>query len=69
MLADEQIFINSIAPYSEQELKAECLFLYRENRQLKLDRSASERINTETFLQYDQLKTANESLAKEKQRA
>ena len=65
MLADEQIFINSIAPYSEQELKAECLFLYRENRQLKLDRSASERINTETFLQYDQLKTANESLAKE----
>lgn len=65
MLADEQNYINSISQYSASELKAECLSLFRENLQLKLDRVASERINTETFIQYDQLKTSNDALKKE----
>ena len=47
MLADEQKYINSISQYSELELRAECISLFIENRQLKLDRLASERINTE----------------------
>lgn len=65
MLADEQKYINSISQYSELELKAECLSLFRENLQLKLERSANERINTETFIQYDKVKASNDELLKE----
>jgi len=65
VLADEQKYINSISQYSESELRAECISLFIENRQLKLDRSASERINTEAFIQYDQLKSSNDVLIKE----
>lgn len=65
MLANEEKYINYISQYSEQELRAECLSLYRENIQLKFNRSANERINTETYIQYDQLKAANDALLKE----
>ena len=65
MLADEEKYINSISQYSEQELRAECLSLFRENHQLKLDRLANEKINTETYIQYDRLKTEKDTLLKE----
>ena len=65
MLADEQNFINLIDNLDIQGLKDQCLSLFRENMQLRLNQSANEKINTESYLLYQQAKSDNEALAKE----
>lgn len=65
MLADEQKFLNLINKLDVQALRAMCLSLHQENRQFHINQSANEDINTETYLQYQQIKSENESLKKE----
>ena len=66
MLAIEQSFINSIDGLDMQGLKDLCIYLFRENRELIIRQSANEKINTESFILYQQIKKENEELTKER---
>lgn len=65
MLADEKNFINSINNLDIQGIRELCLSLYRENRQLRLNQAANEKINTEAFLLYQQAKSEKEAAVRE----
>lgn len=65
MPADEEKFINSINNLDIQGIRELCLSLYRENRQLRLNQAANEKINTEAFLLYQQAKSEKEAAVRE----
>ena len=62
---DEKAFINSIATLDFIQLSDVCIALFRENQQLKIEQATNDRINNESFLQYNKLLNEKEKLLNE----
>ena len=65
MFADEEQFINSIKNLDRQTLEALCLKFYAENKQLVDERTVNDKINTEMYIQHQEIIRENKALKKE----